>query len=241
MSDVRSFISVTVIAILCAGLLACSGGGGSFVISRLPTQVTVTLSPDAVEAGQNTMGTVAVSPAAPAGGFTVLLSSDNPAATLAAGPPVVIPAGATSAPFTVNTTNVSTQTIANITAMLMPAVNQTSVGAILTVDPSTTAQVQSLQLSLTTVKGGMPITGTVTLTQPPTNPAAVTLTSSNKAVVAFPPAGGGPAVSPASVQVAAGTKVAQFQITTFPVTAQTVVSITATLNNAVIAMVTVTP
>src|SRR5713226_354543 len=205
MNHVRWLLCHTVIAVLCAGLVACSGGG-TFITGLLPTDVTVTVNPNAVEATQNAMGTVTISPAAPAGGFKVLVSSNNPAAT----PPgalVVIPAGSTSATFIVNTTNVASQTIANITAMLMPAVTGTNVGAMLTIDPATTAQVQSLTTLPTMVTGGVSLTGTVTLNSPPTNPAAVTLTSSNPAVLAFPPAGGGTSVSPSSVQITTGNTV----------------------------------
>src|ERR1700693_2576845 len=155
MSHVRWFLCVAVIAVLCAGLSSCSGGG-NLSMGQLPTDVTVTVHPDAVEAGLNAMGTVTISPAAPAGGFTVLLSSNSLAATVPAVAPIVIPAGGTSVNFTVNTTNVAMQTVANITAMLMPAVTGNNLGAMLTVDPVTTAQVQSpLQLSVPSVAGGV--------------------------------------------------------------------------------------
>lgn len=243
MSHVRWFLCNAVIVGLCACLVACSGGGG-LITGMLPTNVTVALKPNAVQAGTIVMGVVTVSPAAPAGGFKVILSSDNTmAVTIPAGAAIVIPAGATSANFTVNTVNVTAQATANISAVLIPAANGTSTSAMLTVDPPTTAKVQSpLLLSQTTVKGGQPITGTVTLSAPSVNgPAAVLLTSSNPGALAFPPSGGGPAASPGSVQVPIGNTMESFQITTFPVAAQTVVTITATLNNMVIAMVTVTP
>lgn len=237
MDHAWSVLHHSLLFVLSAVLVAC-GGGGNLVSSRLPTNVVVTLNPTVVQTGQNATGTVTISSPAPTGGFTVLLSSDNPAVT----PPtsVVIPAGATSTTFALSTNSVTVQTSANISAMI-PGVSGTNLAATLTVDPTTTAQLQSLQLDVPTVKGGLPITGTVLLTQPPANPASVTLTSSNSAVVAFPAPGGGPSVNPSSVEITAGTTQAQFQINTFPVTVSTVVTITATLNNTVIAMVTVTP
>lgn len=240
MKNVRWFLCLAVIAALCAGLGACSGGGG-VISGLLPTDVTVTVAPTAVEATQNVMGTVTISPAAPAGGFKVMLASDNAAVVVPAGP-VVIAAGATSTNFVLTTKSVAGQTTANISAMLLPAVSGNNTGAKVTVDPATTAQVQSPLTTLpTTVTGGVSLTGTVNLNMPPTSPAAVMLTSSNPAVLAFPPAGGGTAVSPGSVEIASGTTSAMFQITTFHVAAQTVVTVTATLNGTVVAMVTVTP
>jgi hypothetical protein len=240
MKDVQWFLSQAMIAAFCAGLGACSGGGGRISV-LLPTDVTVTVAPTAVEATQNVMVTVTISPAAPAGGFKVILASDNAAVVVPAAP-VVISAGATSTNFVLTTTNVVAQSKANISAMLIPSVTGNNTGAMVTVDPATTAQVQApLTTFPTTATGGVSLTGTVTLTLPPVNPAAVRLTSSNPGVLAFPPAAGGPAVSPGSVEVPTGNTVAQFQITTFQVAAPTVVTITATLNNAVVAMVTVTP
>jgi hypothetical protein len=64
------------------------------------------VSPHDILGGQTATGTVRLSAAAPAGGFTVALSSDN---TAAAQVPVsvTVPAGATSAGFTVTTNVVS--------------------------------------------------------------------------------------------------------------------------------------
>lgn len=240
MSNVRWFLCSALIAASCAGLGACSGGGG-LISGLVPTDVTVTVAPTAVEATQNVMGTVTISPAAPAGGFKVILASDNAAVVVPAAP-VVIAAGATSTNFVLTTTNVVAQSHANISAMLLPSVTGNNTGAMVTVDPATTSQVQAPLTTLPTmVVGGVSLSGTVNLNLPPTSPAAVRLTSSNPGVLAFPPAAGGPAVNPGSVEVASGATTAMFQITTFHVTVQTVVTVTATLNGAVVAMVTVTP
>src|SRR4051794_4954623 len=63
---------------------------------------TVKVNPTDVLGGDPATGTVTLNAAAPAGGFTVPLSSDNPtAATVPAS--VTVPAGATSASFPVTT------------------------------------------------------------------------------------------------------------------------------------------
>jgi hypothetical protein len=65
---------------------------------------TVKVNPTDVLGGTPVTGTVALTAAAPSGGFTVALSSDDPAAATVQ-PSVTVPAGATTASFPV-TTNV---------------------------------------------------------------------------------------------------------------------------------------
>jgi len=79
------------------------------------TLSSLTLSPTSVIGGlQTSTGTVTLSAPAPAGGATVALSSSNGAARLPSS--VFIPAGATSATFTVNTSIVLFSTSATISA-----------------------------------------------------------------------------------------------------------------------------
>src|SRR6266403_2186132 len=82
----------------------------------LPTVSSLTLNPTSVVGGlQSSTGTVTLSGPAPAGGATVMLSSSN--TTVARVPSsVTVPAGATSATFTVNTSGVLLTTSANISA-----------------------------------------------------------------------------------------------------------------------------
>jgi hypothetical protein len=73
------------------------------------------LNPSTVIGGLgNSTGTVTLNGPAPAGGAQVALSSNNGAASVQ--PSVTIPAGATSATFTVNTAIVLTAQNATITA-----------------------------------------------------------------------------------------------------------------------------
>jgi len=81
----------------------------------LPTVSSLELNPTSVIGGtQSSTGTVTLSGPAPAGGAQVLLSSNNRAASVPSS--VTVPAGATSATFTVNTSMVLVTTSANISA-----------------------------------------------------------------------------------------------------------------------------
>jgi hypothetical protein len=74
--------------------------------STAPTLSSLTVSPTDVVGGDPATGTVALSAAAPAGGFVVDLSSDNTAAATVP-PSVSVPAGATRATFVVTTKQVT--------------------------------------------------------------------------------------------------------------------------------------
>ena len=81
----------------------------------LPTVSSLELNPTSVVGGtQSSTGTVTLSGPAPAGGAQVLLSSSNAAAGVPSS--VTVPAGATRATFTVNTSMVLVTTSANISA-----------------------------------------------------------------------------------------------------------------------------
>src|SRR5256884_124175 len=81
-----------------------------------PTLSSLTLNPSTVIGGvQSSTGRVTLSAPAPTGGATVILSSNSGAASVPSS--VFIPAGATSATFTVNTSIVLISTSANISAM----------------------------------------------------------------------------------------------------------------------------
>jgi hypothetical protein len=79
-----------------------------------PTLSSLTLNPANVFGGQSSRGTVTLTGPAPAGGAQVFLSSNNGAATVPSS--VFIPAGASSASFTVNTSFVLISTSATISA-----------------------------------------------------------------------------------------------------------------------------
>src|SRR6185369_2156468 len=81
-----------------------------------PLLSAVTLASSTVVGGSSVSGNVVLSGPAPAGGVSVTLSTSN---TVAKPPPVVnVPAGATSAGFTVTTSTVTANTGVTITAFL---------------------------------------------------------------------------------------------------------------------------
>jgi hypothetical protein len=84
------------------------------VTAPLPTVSSLTLSPTSVIGGTSSTGTVTLSGPAPTGGAQVALSSNNGAASVPSS--VIVPEGATSVSFTVNTSIVLISTSATISA-----------------------------------------------------------------------------------------------------------------------------
>jgi len=172
---------------------------------------SVSLRPTSVLGGVSSTGTVTLDNPAPAGGALVTLSSSNAAAAQVPAS-VTVAAGTTTATFTVTTSPVASNTSVTISALY----NGVTRTATLTV---TTATLTSVARNPTSVIGGNPSTGTVTLSgRAPMGGALVTLSSSNTAA----------AQVPASVTVAAGATTATFTITTSPVASNASVGISAT-------------
>jgi trimeric autotransporter adhesin len=94
-----------------------------------PTLVSLTLNPANVFGGQSSTGTVTLTGPAPAGGAQVLLSSSNGAASVPSS--VNVPAGATSATFTVNTSFVLISTSARISASYNGTTRTATLGVLL--------------------------------------------------------------------------------------------------------------
>ncbi len=174
-----------------------------------PLLSSLSLSPPTVTGGSSSTGTITLNGPAPAGGVSISLSSGNTAvATVPTS--VAVAAGATSVQFPVTTSMVTSVSSAAISASYAGV----SASQTLTVNP---IQV-SVSLSPTSVVGGNPSTGTVTLSgQAPANGLTVTLSSSNTTV----------ATVPGNVIVAAGQTSATFTVTTTAVTSSTSVYITA--------------
>ena len=140
-----------------------------------PVLQSLTLTP-AIFAGacKTSTGRVTLSGPAPAGGAVVALSDTNPAATLPAS--VTVPAGATTAKFTITGTAVSSPQAGSVTA----SYGGVSKSATVTVRP---IGVLKLVLSPNPVAGPNPVLGTVTLECPAgAGGVPVTLTSSSTAV-----------------------------------------------------------
>jgi subtilase family serine protease len=173
-----------------------------------------TLNPTTVTGGKTSTGTLTIGNPAPAGGWAVkLTSSDSSQVTVPAS--VTVAAGATTATFTATTVTYTADYASTITAS---DASSTKTATLQVLGNSVTG----LTLNPTSVIGGTPVTGTVTIASPaPTGGYAVKLAPSNSAY----------ATVPATVTVAAGAKTATFTVTTLA-TGSTV-SVTITASDAV--------
>jgi hypothetical protein len=108
---------------------------GSVFITVTPATVSLsslTFAPDSVVSGNTSTGTVTAATSAPTGGVVISLSSGTP--SLASVPSsVTIPAGSTSAMF-----SVSSESVAVATGLTITATSATAVSSVLTVNPATT-------------------------------------------------------------------------------------------------------
>ncbi len=183
------------------------------VSQALPNLSSLTLSPTSVTGGvQSSTGTVTLSGPALTGGAQVMLSSNSGAASVPSS--VTVTAGASSATFTVSTGTVTVSASVTISASYAGVTKTAS----LTVLPQALPTLSSLTLNPTSVTGGSPSTGTVTLSGPaPAGGATVSLSSSSTST----------ATVPASVTVAAGASSATFTVSTSAVTTSTPVTISA--------------
>jgi len=213
-TELQATISATDIAASGSATVTVSnpapGGGISngLRFDIFPVFTSLTLNPIAVSGGSTSTGTVTLSGPAPTGGSVVSLSSSN---TLAAVVPatVTVPAGNASATFTITTLPVSASNSVTISASYGGGTRS----ATLTVNRPA---LSSLSRSPSTVVGGNPSTGTVTLSGPaPTGGAVVSLSSSNTSAARVP----------ASLTVPAGSASATFTITTSTVTSSRNVTI----------------
>lgn len=179
-------------------------------VPGLPALTTLAVSPTSVAGGVNATGTVTLSIPAPSGGTVVSLSSANTAAATVPAS-VTVPAGSSSAPFTI----VSKPVASTVTFNLSASYRGVTRTAPLTVQAP---ELSGLTLTPASVPGGCKTsTGKVTLTgKAPAGGVVVTLTNTNPA-----------ATVPASVTVPAGANNASFTINTTAVTASESGTITA--------------
>jgi len=182
---------------------------------------SLTVSPTAVNEGSSATGTVTLAAAAPPGGAFLALLSDNGDAAVPHS--ILVPGGATTATFTITTSFVSAQTVANI------SVGGLARGAQLTINPPA---LDFMTINPGTVVGGNPAAGTVTLSAP-AGPGGlgVALTSQNSA-----------ASVPSVVTVPQGKQTAKFTMSSFGVDTATNVPITGSLYGTTLeGLVTVVP
>ena len=192
----------------------------------------VSVNPTSVVGGSSATGTVTLS--APQSAATVVqvsISDGSPASLPSNTPPcppssrchnVTVPAGATSANFTITTSPVTFQFNLNIFAHIP---GNTGQSALLLITPGGATTVRTLGVDPTSMVGGASATGTVTLTAAaPSGGAAVMLSRA----LSNGGAGAVPATVPASVTIAAGQTSANFAISSSSVTATTHIRVSAT-------------
>ncbi len=195
-----------------ASVTATSAGvtvAGSLTV-QAPIVWTLALSPTNVQGGSISTGTVTLNGPAPTAGHLLSLSSSNPVLVI---PPATatVPGGASSVSFPIATAGTASNTTVTVTA----SDGTRSASANLTVSG---ALIASVTLNPTSVQGGTPSTGTVTLSGvAPAGGALVTLSSGNT------PA----ATVPANMTIPAGALSATFPVTTYPVVGTTNLHITA--------------
>ena len=163
----------------------------------------VTIDPPSLVKNATRTGTVTLNGPAPAGGASVTLTSSNILVVTVLPNPLLIPAGSTSAPFTVAGGDVSNTTTAYVTG----SYGGGSQSVVVTV--TTELMIYSLSLNPTTVTGPGTSMGTIWLNGPAPSPsgAAVTVTSSNTSV----------ATVPSPVTVMSGQMSQNFMVTAFGV------------------------
>lgn len=186
---------------------SCGFGIGSSIAIH-----TITSLPSTVTGGAASTGTVKLTNPAPVGGAVVGLTSSNAVAQVPLS--VTVPAGQTSATFTVTTSGSNSNIWVNLSATL----NGKTVSSGFIVGAS--VALHFVTISPSSVTGGTSSTGTVTLSgTAPTGGTVLTLTSSDPT-----------AQVPATVTVPGGQSSANFNITTSAVTSNTSLVISASLN-----------
>ncbi len=181
---------------------------GTFTVNP-PTVSSVSVAPGSVTGGSSSTGTVNLSGQAGPSGAVVSLSSTTSEAAIP--PTVTVLAGNNSATFTVNTTAVSSSSVATLSASFNGSKETTA----LTLTP---AVLSGLSVAEALVLGGASANGTVQLASPAgPNGDVVKLNSSTAE-----------ATVPSTVKVLAGATSATFTINTTAVSSDSVATFTAT-------------
>lgn len=156
----------------------------------------ISTNPARVSGGTSSNGVVQLDGAAPAGGVTINLASNDPAAQVPA--TVFIPAQGQSVTFETTTSVVNVNTTATITATLGADLVSTTLDVLV-------ANLISITISPDSILGGNSTTGTVGLDQPAAaGGVVITITSSDDLL----------AQVPATVTIPSGSTNASFTITT---------------------------
>jgi hypothetical protein len=202
-------------------LTASYGGisqtGTLTLVPPLPFLASLSFSPPTIDSGLTATCTVTLTAPAPLGGASISLANDSSFSIAAVPNNTLVPAGATSATFTVRTSPI--QFIARVT--VTASYNGSPAKALLTiVPPGTPTGPSSVSLSPSTVVSGTQSAGTIQLTNPaPAGELLVSLASDNTS-----------ASVPLSITVPAGATSAAFSLATLPVTGISTATITVSSN-----------
>lgn len=180
-------------------------------VSQQPALYNLTMTPSSVTGGISTTGNVFLVGIAPSGGWPVTISASAPASSGS----VVVPAGATSAKFSEGSTSVATTTTVVVTA----SDGTYNASANLTLTPPI---IKSVVFNPSKVTGGSNTNFVVTLNVSAAvdTTIPITVVSGGAAIASIPP----------SVTVTAGSTSGSAVVTTAPVSTQTTVQVSATLN-----------
>ncbi|HZH99479.1 MAG TPA: hypothetical protein VEX38_10950, partial [Fimbriimonadaceae bacterium] len=174
-----------------------------------PSLSALAVNPSSVIGGSNTTGTVTLADPAPVGGVLVSLSDSSVA--IQTPDSVIVQQGSTSANFTIGTSPVA----ASATREVFATLGEVTRAVRLTLEPG--ARLDTFTATPTTVIGGNPVVGRITLTSPAVGSGAqISLTSSSTALVV-----------PGSISIPAGQSSGEFTINTKPVGATYVRTVTA--------------
>jgi hypothetical protein len=194
-----------------------AGKSLTMTVEVVPPAVSeVTISPTSVICGNDAVGTVIISRPSLLGPVVADLVSGAPGfATVL--PTATIPVNQSQASFPITTPAIAVP-FPTAHADIYASYGQTSAGATLTVEPSVIAGIiSSLTLYPTTVVGGAPSRGTVTLEQAVPTATLVGLAAlSGGAHLPIPGSGSDVASVPPSITIPAGEITGGFEITTKP-------------------------
>jgi len=177
---------------------------------------SLTITPDIIVGGLSAQGTVTIGSAVGSATSVVLASFNTAVARVPAS--VTVPAGATSATFTIATSAVPVGAPADFAQISAEAGGTTRFASITTTSPPIGPFIKNMVFAPTSVGGGGPVTGIITLKSPATQGGEITLVSSRPDIVQVP----------ATTVVSANTSVAYFPVTTSRVGANVNVTVSAT-------------
>ncbi|HSE17013.1 MAG TPA: hypothetical protein VLB46_08165 [Pyrinomonadaceae bacterium] len=199
-------VSASTLVTLTAALNSASASA-QFTLQP-PSLKSLTISPATISGGAQPQGIVMLNGQAPAGGAFVSLSSDSPMVSPPAS--VTVEPGSFSASFPIQTSGVTANTTATVTANYNGAASQAQV----TLTPQQPPSSLTLSPTSTTGTGGSSF-ATVTIASPSSTDEVLQVASSNPAVASVPN----------GVLIPAGSTTGGFNIFTTSVSAQTVVTI----------------